>query len=233
MEKQYRQRYRKGRKKRGRVIIGAGVLVIILCGLWTITGGFNVEERASGWFGEARTDEGGRVSCKLTKEELLQDIPLLLQTDERWGERAYGNSNIAVSGCAPTCMSMVIVGLTHNEKATPIMLAEYAQNEGYYMEGVGTVWDFFAKGGKEFGVAGKEISLDKTVVMRQLTAGHPVICSMRPGDFTTEGHFIVLVGVSEGLIELHDPASSERSGRLWDYDVLAPQIKNLWAFSRS
>ena len=231
MKKQYQQRYGKRRKKREKVIISVGVLVIIFCGFWKIAGGFDVEERASGWFEGIGTDEGGRMSCKLTKEELSQDIPLLLQTDGRWGEGAYGNSNIEVSGCAPTCMSMVVVGLTHNEKATPKMLAEYAQNEGYYVEGVGTVWDFFAKGGQKFGVDGKEISLDKTVVMRQLTAGNPIVCSMRPGDFTTEGHFIVLTGVSGGMIEIHDPASSERSDRLWDYDVLEPQIKNLWAFS--
>lgn len=213
------------------MIISVGVLVIVFCGLWKITGEFNAEERAGSWFEGNGTDERGRMSCKLTKEELSQDIPLLFQTDRRWGEEAYGNSNIAVSGCAPTCMSMVVVGLTHNEKATPKKMAEYAQSEGYYVEGVGTVWDFFAKSGKKFGVAGTEISLDKTVVTRRLMEGNPIVCSMRPGDFTTEGHFIVLTGVSGGMIEIHDPVSSERSSRLWDYDVLAPQIKNLWAFS--
>lgn len=36
------------------------------------------------------------------------DIPLLLQWDQRWGYADYGNSSIAVSGCGPTALSMVI-----------------------------------------------------------------------------------------------------------------------------
>ena len=53
---------------------------------------------------------------------------------------------------------------------------------------------------------------------------------MRPGDFTTQGHFIVLVGGEDGKIIVNDPNSKERSSLLWEYDTLAGQIKNLWVF---
>ena len=173
-----------------------------------------------------------RPPCKLTEEELAADVPLLLQTDMRWDWISYGESTIGESGCAPTCISMIAVGLTKNKKATPKAVAEYAEKNGYYVEGSGTTWDFITRGCAHFGVQGVEISLDRAVVERELGAGHPIICSMRPGDFTTEGHFIVLTGVRDGGIEIHDPNSAENSEMLWDYDRLAPQIKNLWSFHK-
>ena len=42
--------------------------------------------------------------------------------------------------------------------------------------------------------------------MGALENGEPVICSMRPGDFTTKGHFIVLVGMEDGKIRVQCPA---------------------------
>ena len=54
---------------------------------------------------------------------------------------------------------------------------------------------------------------------------------MRPGDFTTSGHFIVLTGVENGKIRVNDPNSKVNSEKLWDYDRLESQINNLWAFS--
>lgn len=45
---------------------------------------------------------------------------------------------------------------------------------------------------------------------------------MRPGDFTTIGHFILLTGVEDGKIKVNDPNSKIRSSKLWDYDVIAP-----------
>ena len=63
----------------------------------------------------------------LTHAEKKEDIPLLLQWDKRWGYAPYGNNNIAISGCAPTCLSMVIVGLTKDTAATPDVVASYAE----------------------------------------------------------------------------------------------------------
>ena len=88
------------------------------------------------------------------------------------------------------------------------------------------------EGCEHFGIHGTEISLDENVIKQHLEKGEPIICSMRPGDFTTEGHFIVLAGEADGKIMVNDPNSRKRSRVLWDYDTLEPQIKNLWAFSK-
>ena len=61
--------------------------------------------------------------------------------------------------------------------------------------------------------------------------GRPaIICSVRPGDFTTTGHFILLAGLEEGGIRVNDPNSPQNSEKLWAYETLEPQIRNLWAF---
>ena len=165
----------------------------------------------------------------LTKKECKEKIPLLLQWDQRWGYVSYGSSDIALSGCAPTCLSMVIVGLTGNLKATPNKIAKYAQDNGYYLKGTGTSWSLLTEGASHFGVVGREISLSKETVCGVLKQGQPVICSVGRGDFTTEGHFIVLTGMKDGKIKVNDPNCIRRSC-LWAYETLEPQIKNLWAY---
>ncbi|MDD6481984.1 MAG: C39 family peptidase [Lachnospiraceae bacterium] len=166
------------------------------------------------------------------KEELSAAFPLLIQWDKRWGYAPYGGSDIAISGCAPTCLSMVTLALTGNQEATPDKVAAYAEEAGYYLEGTGTAWSLMTEGCTHFGVCGTEISLDESVIRQHLQNGEPIICSVGPGDFTTQGHFIVLVGEEDGRLVIHDPNSKERSKVLWSYDTVLPQIKNLWAFTK-
>lgn len=157
-------------------------------------------------------------------------IPLLIQWDERWGYGAYGDSNIAISGCGPTCLAMVAAGLRQDTSVTPLAVANYAQEQGYYSE-AGTSWDLMTTGCEQFGIRGEELALGESSVKEQLESGHPIICSMGPGTFTTEGHYIVLSGWKNGMIEIHDPNSVSRSKKLWAYGELEPQIKNMWVYS--
>lgn len=173
----------------------------------------------------------GSVTGGFTLMEQQREHPLILQWDKRWGYAPYGDSNIALAGCAPTCLSMVILELTGNAEATPDMVAKYAMEGGYYISGTGTDWSLMTEGCRRFGVQGEQLSLDKERVTACLTEGKPVIVSLRPGDFTTAGHFIVLTDVRDGQIVVRDPNSRARSEKLWDYETLASQIKNLWVFT--
>lgn len=167
------------------------------------------------------------------KEEIKKgEIPLLMQWDLRWGYNEYGNDMIGISGCGPTCLSMVIIGLTQNTKYTPDKVAKYSMEHGYVMDG-STAWSLMYEGAKHFGIMGEEIGLDKNKVESYLENGNPIICSMRPGDFTTKGHFIVLSGIKDGKIVVNDPNSKIRSEKLWDFDKIQDQIKNLWVFSKA
>lgn len=171
------------------------------------------------------------LPATIVEEAKSGEIPLLLQWDERWGYQNYGDGMLAVNGCGPTALSMVIVGLTGNKQATPYQVAQYAEQNGYYVEGVGSSWSMMTDIGSHFGIQGREISLDKDNIQTELESGHTIICAMRPGDFTTTGHFIVLTGMKDGKICVHDPNSKKRSEKLWDYETLEGQINNLWSFT--
>ena len=157
-------------------------------------------------------------------------FPTLLQWDARWGAASYAGSILALSGCGPTVLSVAVCGLTGSDKWTPAAIAGWAQSWGYATES-GTSWELMRSGCEHFGIRAEELSLSETTVFRALEAGSPIICSVRPGDFTTAGHFIVLTGTENGLIRLVDPNSPARSAMLWEWDRLMPQIKNLWAYT--
>lgn len=158
------------------------------------------------------------------------EAPLLLQYDKRWGYGIYGDNVIAINGCGPTVLSMAISYLTGRSDVTPYTVAKYASDNGYYQSEWGTSWSIMTEGVKEFGIVGTPITLTYDNIYNELTSGHPIVCSMRPGDFTTVGHFILLTKIEDGKIRVNDPNSKKRSASLWEYDVIAPQIKGLWSF---
>lgn len=158
-------------------------------------------------------------------------IPELLQWDERWGYEIYGDTMLAVNGCGPTSLAMVICGLTGRSDITPYKVAVFSQENGYYEGDAGTSWLLMTEGAEQYGIHAEELSIGENVAFSELENGHPVICSMKPGDFTTTGHFIVLTGVRDGQIQVNDPNSMIRSAQLWDYTTLEPQISNLWGYS--
>ena len=173
--------------------------------------------------------EGCIYTYFLDEEDMETDgIPLLIQWDERWGYGKYGDNIVGTNGCGPTCMAMVIAGLTGNVRVTPYTMAVYSEENGYLTDDGNTLWSFITDGGKKFGVQGQAISLNEKTVTDTLCAGFPIICSVRPGDFTDSGHFIVLTDYIDGKIKVNDPFSYANSEKLWEFDVLQPQIKNLW-----
>lgn len=159
------------------------------------------------------------------------EIPLFIQWDMRWGYETYGDELMALSGCGPTCLSMVYVGLTGDTTMNPKKMAEFSSQNGYYLDGIGTSWELMSSGAKDLGLSYVNPALSKNDIFAELDAGHPLICSMQPGDFTTTGHFIVIYGRKGENLLIHDPNSLFRSLKEWPYDQVESQIKNLWAYS--
>lgn len=156
-------------------------------------------------------------------------VPLLLQWDERWGYTKYGNEMMGISGCGPTCLSMVCIYLLDDPQYTPRYVADFAVENGYCVPGNGSSWTLISKGGVALGLDVTELPLDKNRIIRNLQVGNPIICVMGPGDFTSTGHFIVMTGYVDGKISVNDPNSPTRSNMLWDYEDIKDQIRNLWA----
>lgn len=171
------------------------------------------------------------VDIDLTEYENAKTVPLLMQWDERWGYEPYGSGMLAMTGCGPTCLSMVTIYLTHDTSFHPKAAAEFSTAHGYAVKGNGTSWTLMSEGGPLLGMTVKELALDEERVMKQLKEGHPVVCVMGPGDFTDTGHYIVMVGTKDGKIRINDPNSRSNSKKLWQFDDIKGQIRNLWAFS--
>lgn len=157
-------------------------------------------------------------------------MPNLYQTDPQWASRPYGDGTIATHGCGPTCLSMVYVALTGNRDLDPAAMAAYSEDAGYIDSGV-TSWLLMSEGARNLGIGGEELCASESVVRGALSQGRPVIASVGPGDFTDDGHFIVISGAnSDGTVKVHDPNSPQRSADHWDLADILAQCRNLWAY---
>lgn len=170
---------------------------------------------------------------ELTEEEKAQKYPLFLQWDARWGYESYGDFNIAMSGCGPTTLAMAAVAVTGDRTITPDKVAEYSMENGFYVEGTGTAWSLMTDGAKDFSLKAREISLDEAVMKQALDDGKVIICSMRPGDFTSVGHFVMIYDYDENGFKLNDPNCIYRSSRYWTYRELSSQIRILWSYEKT
>ncbi len=159
-------------------------------------------------------------------------VPLFMQWDPQWGYEKYGSDVIGITGCGPTCLAMAGYYLTGDASMNPRDIADFAWKQGYYEAGYGSSWTLISKGGVELGLTVKELPLVKKKLVDSLEAGNPVILALGPGDFTSAGHYIVLVGVEDGKFRVNDPNSRANSERLWSYEELEGQIRNIWSIGR-
>ncbi len=171
------------------------------------------------------------VDIKEDVEIANGDIPYFSQYDSRWGYDEYGTGLVGYTGCGPTALSMVVVYLTGDEDYSPDYIADYATENGYCIPGNGTAWSLMYEGCESFGVYSYQLSNDEDEMKCALDKDNPIICIMGPGDFTTEGHFIVISGYCDEGFIIKDSFSTERTNKIWSYDELSYQIEDMWAFS--
>jgi len=171
-------------------------------------------------------DKQHKINLKEYKH--CKEVPLFMQWDKRWGYKMYGDDVAGITGCGPLCLSMAAVYILQDDKYSPDYVMDFAMENAYCINGGGSSWTLISEGGKKLGMEVIEIPLDKNRVIKNLQAGNPIICSMGPGDFTYKGHFIVMAGCENGKIKINDPNSYVNSEKLWDWDDICNQIKNLW-----
>ena len=161
------------------------------------------------------------------------EIPHLLQWDEGWGYQAYGESTIASSGCGPTCISMIVSGLTGDNTVTPYVMAELAKESGYMIEEGGTYAAFMQVGAEYYGLSVHESNESEDFMIEELSQGHPVVCNLAPGKYFTDvGHFIILTGYEDGLVTVKDPFSIANTEKKWDYQDFKEQIIGMWSYEK-
>ena len=160
------------------------------------------------------------------------NFPYYNQGDSKWGSIAYGKSGtIKSSGCGPSSMAMVLK--SYGVNVTPKETAEWSLNNGYRVEGQGTSWDFFKAIGDQNGLQTTQFT-DIATAKQNLENNIPVIGSMKPGDFTKGGHFLVFSGINKDgtIVTVNDPGSSARTEKTWNADSALGQAKQFWAISK-
>lgn len=231
------------RRRRRKVFIQRLVLFVLCLGMvfgitamiiWNVREGKKslMQEKVKNGSVSALSDaaQGSQAGNEgFTEAEKESAHPLLLQTDARWAGKTYGNSTVAVSGCAPTCISMVLLAFDHDSTATPDQVAKYSAENNYYVEGSGTKWTFISEGSRHFGLIADEVPLNEAMMKNKIKEGSMLILALGPGDFTEEGHFIVVYDYSEEGFLVNDPNSVENSSVPWDYDRIEGQIRNIWS----
>ena len=169
--------------------------------------------------------------------DMANGFPYFSQCDPTWGNIGYGKSGtISSSGCGPTSMAMILKSFGASS-ITPKDTAAWSASHGYRIVGSGTSWDFFNAIGKEHGLTTSQRAENKDVIVDSLRKGYPIISSMKPGDFTKGGHFIVLSGIdSSGNVLVNDPSGSagaKRSAIAWDPANITRQAKQIWIFNKN
>lgn len=158
-------------------------------------------------------------------------VPSLYQKDAAWEATPYADGTIGTHGCGPTCLSMAYVALTGNDDLDPRDMAEFSELNGFVDNGV-TSWLLMSQGANLIGLDSVEVPASASAVETHLLADHPVICSVHAGDFTDEGHFIVLVDSNgDGTVTIRDPNSEDRTSQTWDLGRVIDQCDNIWALS--
>ncbi|MBQ2063123.1 MAG: C39 family peptidase, partial [Firmicutes bacterium] len=68
-------------------------------------------------------------------------------------------------------------------------------------------------------------------ITAELQDGKTIICSVFDGDFTSNGHFIVLAGIADdGKVIVRDPNSIARTSQTWDAQRIADQTAEMWVY---
>ena len=171
-------------------------------------------------------------SVDLSEYTNCEAVPLLMQWDQRWGYMKYGNDVAGLTACGPVCLSMAAIYLTGDPSYSPNVMIRFAKENNYYVSGSGSSWTLISEGGKKLGFHVTELPLDEKRIRKCLEADIPVILVVGPGDFTSSGHFLVLTGYENGKFRLNDPNSKSNSEKLWAYEDIKGQIRNLWSIEK-
>ena len=163
-------------------------------------------------------------------EPAARIVPIYTQTDERWRGLPYADADVATSGCGLTCAAMAWSYLS-GEAWTPTRLLNAVGNS-CVDAGVNNMQKFADW------MCSQDPTLDRTVTyestdraLGDLAGGRLVFGAMTgrltDGGREYGGHIVLLVGVDDGVVTIHDPcemyavtlAEGEFEAVAWDYFI--------------
>ena len=163
-----------------------------------------------------------------------EGVPLFIQWDKQWGYKDYIGNVAGLSACGPTCLSMVTYYFTRDPEMTPAYMMDFAEKNGYGVTGSGTQWSLFGEGAKKLGLDVKELTSEQLAseekLAKVLESGRLIVVNVRPGIFTTVGHYMVIAGYEDGKFRINDPNSPANSQKLWSFEEFDQDVKMMWSF---
>ncbi len=174
-------------------------------------------------------DKNKEVSLKEYKKS--KEMPLFLQWDKQWGYLQYGGDFAGITADGPMCVAMVGYHLTKDEKFSPDKMIAFAEENGFYQKGKGTLAKLMTDGISQLGLKSVQITPSNENIIASLQQGSPLICYMGPGKFTATAHYVVIRSFSEGYLLINDPNSIINSEKQWLFTDIASQIKGVWSIS--
>ncbi len=174
---------------------------------------------------------GPRKPVQIISPERLAAIPAVSQGDYQEPVAVFAGESKSVqsSGCGAVCVAMAVNYLTGEGVSPDALFAWAVENNLYFGDGLGH--EALTDMALEHGVKGEWIENDADPVIQALMEGYPVIAHMGPGTFTQNGHYILLIGVSEdGRILVNDPGSRERSGQAFEMDTIMKELRRANSF---
>ena len=137
-----------------------------------------------------------------------QGLTYYSQADSRWADMPYTsigdtNQTMKSSGCGPTVAAMVVS--SSKGAILPTTMAHLFVSNGYRTAANGTAWSAFPFIADYFGFDHYSYTTSLNIALDYLRAGYYIIASCGNGLFTTNGHYIVLVGINGNTISIYDP----------------------------
>ncbi len=156
--------------------------------------------------------------------------PDLYQTDPAWADAPYAGGTVGENGCGPTCMTAAYVAQTEGPTWTP---PRWRRSRSARLRRVQhDHLAFHERRGASARPSIRGASRRRARPQGGARAGQNRHLQRGAGDFTTQGHFIVVRGVDdEGKLRVMDPNSAERTALAWSAERVIGQCLNIWAVS--
>lgn len=167
------------------------------------------------------------------------EIRYFNQGEEPWASAPYGPDHIGGYGCGPTAMAMLVSSLS-DQVVDPATMAQWAYEQGYCAPGSGSRYGLIQGAASAYGLESVPwTNLNADALSQALASGQVFVALMTRGHFTSNGHFILLRGLTlEGKVLVADPNSRERSLTAWDPQLIIDELSStrssgapLWCFS--
>lgn len=156
------------------------------------------------------------------------------QNNDKFENIPYGTSNLKSSGCGPIALTMALNYVSDTSLVKLDDVLKWAEENNMYEINSGTRWSLIRSFPSAVSANSEELYITNAEELAGLIQEDGVlVTSMRKGQFTENGHFIVITGIKNGKVSVLDPASICRSLKEWDIQTIFDESNNyFWKISK-